>query len=248
LITLKNISKSFHAGSELVIAADAINLTVNKSDFILVAGPNGSGKSTLLNLIAGTVKADSGKIIFEKKDITSLKDFERSKYFSHIFQDPMAGTAAELSVLENFRLAYLRTKNKNLTVGTNEVFRKFVSEKVSVLELGLEKKLDQAVGTLSGGQRQSLALLMAVADDTKLLLLDEPTAALDPRTARLIINLTAKIISSLNLTALMVTHQMKDVLEFGNRVLFMSEGRIVQDLAESEKKQLNINELFAWFG
>lgn len=248
MIKLSGIRKTFGKGSPNEIRIlDNFNLEVMKGDFIVVVGSNGSGKTTLLNLIAGTVKPDSGSITFEGNDITGLKDFNRSKWIARIFQNPLAGTAPDLTVLENFRLASQRTKPKGLITGTGNKFRALVKEKISVLNLGLENKLEQSMGSLSGGQRQALSLLMAIMDDTKILLLDEPTAALDPKTSLLILELAKKVINEYGLTAIMVTHQISDIIEYGNRVIQMKEGRIIRDIQGKDRKLFTMNEVYEWF-
>jgi putative ABC transport system ATP-binding protein len=247
MITLKNISKTFGKGSpnELKIF-DGFNLEIPEKDFVVIVGSNGSGKSTLLNLIAGTIFPDGGAIHIGEKDITSLKEFERSKWIARIFQNPLLGTAPDLTILENFRLAALRTKSKGLAIGTGEKFKARVKEKISILKLGLETKLNLPMGSLSGGQRQALAVLMSIMDDTKILLLDEPTAALDPRASITIMELASKVITEFNLTALLVTHRMRDVYEYGNRVIQLEEGRVARDLRKTEY-ELNMKEILAWF-
>ena len=246
MISLTNISKTFQKPDNISVFNN-LNLDLKVGDFAIVIGSNGSGKSTLLNLLSGTLKADSGSITLDGKEISGLSDFRRSKWISKIFQNPLAGTAPELSILENFRLASLRTKSKGFSIGTNESFRKIAKEKLSILNLGLENKLDQKVGSLSGGQRQSLSLLMAIADDTKLLLLDEPTAALDPKTSDLVMNIAEKVISENKLTALLVTHQLKHVLQFGNRIIHLKEGQIVKDFKKDVDNKLSLPEVYGWF-
>ena len=248
MISLSGISKTFNKGNANEVSIlNNFNLEVNKGDFIILVGSNGSGKSTVLNVIAGTVSQDSGSVYLDNKEISNYKDYRRSKWIARIFQDPLAGTAPELTILENFRLASLRTKQKSFKIGTGGKFRNEVKEKVSLLNLGLENKVDQLMGDLSGGQRQSLALLMAIADDTKLLLLDEPTAALDPKTSELVMKLAEKVIKEFGLTALLVTHQMKDVIEYGNRIIQVKEGRIIRDFIKDEKTFLNISDIYKWF-
>jgi putative ABC transport system ATP-binding protein len=248
VIKLSDISKTFakRSPNEINLFRN-FNLEIMKNDFVVVVGSNGSGKSSLLNLIAGTIFPDKGKIMLDNKDITRLKDFERSKWIARIFQNPLAGTAPELTILENFRLASLRTGRKGMKIGTDNIFRTKVRDKISILNLGLENKIDQEMGSLSGGQRQSIALLMSIMDDTKLLLLDEPTAALDPGTAALVMRLTDKVIKEFSLTALMVTHHMKDVLDYGNRIIQMSEGKIAKDISKSVSDELNMNKIHEWF-
>ena len=248
MISLKGISKTFSKGSpNEVNLLNNFNLEIKKNDFIIVVGSNGSGKSTLLNILAGVVRINEGSIILDDKDISQSKDYKRSRWLARIFQNPLAGTAPDLSILENFRLASIRTSSKGFRIGTDKKFRAKVRERISVLNLGLENKLDQDMRSLSGGQRQALALLMAIMDETRLILLDEPTAALDPRTSELIMNLADKVIKEYSLTALLVTHQIKDVVGFGNRVLQMKEGKIIRDLKKIEKEKLSIADIYEWF-
>jgi putative ABC transport system ATP-binding protein len=248
MINLKGISKSFRKGSpDEIKLFDNLNLEIKKNEFVVVIGSNGSGKSTLLNLIAGTLFPDSGSIYFEEKNISNKKDFERSEWIARIFQNPLSGTASELSILENFRLASLRRRPKGFTIGTSKKFRSKVQEKVSILNLGLENKIDRAMGSLSGGQRQALALVMAIMDETNLLLLDEPTAALDPQTSDLIMRLTKRVILEYKLTALLVTHNIKDVLDYGNRIIQMKEGLIVRDILKEKSDELKMNIVYEWF-
>jgi putative ABC transport system ATP-binding protein len=248
MITLSSISKTFNKGNpnEQKIFNN-FNLKILKNDFIIVVGSNGSGKSTLLNLLAGTVFADEGSIFLDKLEITKYKEYKRSAWIARIFQNPLAGTAPELSILENFRLASLRTKRKGLTIGTGDKFKSLVKEKVSILNLGLENKITLPMSSLSGGQRQALTLLMAIMDDTRLLLLDEPTAALDPRTSITIMDLAAKVIKEFDLTALLVTHQIKDVVNYGNRVIQLKEGQIIRDITKGPEHELNMKVVFDWF-
>ncbi len=248
MIKLKSINKTFAKGSpnEIRLFSD-FNLEIRKNDFIIVIGSNGSGKSSLLNLIAGTIFPDEGTIFLDDKEISHLKDYQRSRWLARIFQNPLAGTASELTILENFRLASLRTGSKGLYVGTNEKFRSTVKERISILNLGLENKIDQVMGSLSGGQRQALALLMSIMDDTELLLLDEPTAALDPKTSELIMRLTNRVIREYKLTALLVTHNLKDVVEYGTRIIQMKEGRVERDIVKSKSDELNMKIVYEWF-
>jgi len=254
MIELRNISKTYLRNTaNAVNALQNISLTIPENSFVVVIGSNGSGKSTLLNALAGTVRVDEGNILIRGKDITSLKDYRRSKWVARIFQNPLMGTSPELTVLENFRLASLRTESKKFHIGTGEKFRKSVKEKILMLDLGLENKLDQPMGTLSGGQRQALTLLMAVMpadnglDEPRILLMDEPTAALDPRAAELVLKMAEKIIRGYNLTVVFVTHQIKDALHYGNRIICMDQGKIVQDLEQERKSGLTLNEVYQWF-
>lgn len=249
MIRLEHINKIFNASTPNENRLfENFNFEINKGDYIIVVGSNGSGKSTLLNLLAGTQLPDSGKILLDEKEITRLRDYQRSKYMARIFQNPLIGTAPDLTIIENFRLASLRTTSKRLTIGTNKKFRSHIMERIATLKLGLENKLDMPMGLLSGGQRQALTLLMATMDETQLLLLDEPTAALDPATTQLVMSLTNSIIQEFSLTALLVTHNMNDVIRHGNRVLHLERGKIVHDLDLKLKSNLKIQDVFNWFG
>ena len=248
MIELKHISKTFNQGTaNELIALNDLSLKIESSQFVLMIGSNGSGKSTLLNVLAGNVPVNEGKILIDGNDITQIKEHQRSKWIARIFQNPLMGTAHDLSILENFRLAALRTQSKKLITGTTEMFRRQTRDKISLLNLGLENKIDQQMGTLSGGQRQALTLLMAVMDEPKILLMDEPASALDPKTSGVLMLLAEKIIREFNLTALLVTHQLKDVLSFGNRVIMMHEGSILKDLNKAEKSTLQVNDIYSWF-
>jgi len=257
VIELKHIKKTFNRNTPSAVPALIdINLTIPDKSFVVVVGSNGSGKSTLLNVLAGTVRPDAGTILINGKDVTRQSDFERSKWVARIFQNPLMGTSLELTVLENFRLASLRTQSKRFIIGTGEKFKKLVREKISVLSLGLENKLDQPMGSLSGGQRQALTLLMAVmpgqientsANATHILLMDEPTAALDPKTSMHIMELSDKIIKEFSLTVIFVTHHLKDALTYGNRILCMDGGKVVKDLGHSSKSKLTLPEVYDWF-
>lgn len=248
MIRLEHISKVFNAGTVAeVVALKEINLAIKKGEFVTLIGSNGSGKSTLLNLLAGSVVPDTGKIYINTTEVSNLAEHRRSKWIARVFQNPLAGTAAELSILENFRLASIRSKPKSLAVGTNSAFRKHVRDKIGTLGLGLENKLNQDMGTLSGGQRQALTILMSVMDDAELLLLDEPTAALDPKTSELIMNLADQLIRDHQLTAILVTHQLRDIPVYGSRVIQMAGGAVSRDIAGSEKAALKLADIYSWF-
>lgn len=248
MIELSHISKSFSQGGQnKVHAVRDVSIQIKSGEFVVMLGANGSGKSTLLNLISGTFLPDTGNILINDQSITGLPEYKRSKWVSRVFQDPTAGTASELTVLENFRLAAIRTQDKNLQIGTGLKFREKIKEQIATLNLGLENKVDQLMGTLSGGQRQALTLLMAVMDKTELLLMDEPASALDPKTAALIMSIADKIIAQYSLTAILVTHNLREAEKFGNRIIHMSNGRIVKDLSNQEKRELTIGQLLNWF-
>lgn len=248
MIEFKNISKTFGSGTVHEIKAlQPLSLELKDGEFAVLIGSNGSGKSTLFNLLAGSVRTDTGTILINGKDITHLPDHKRSRYISRVFQNPLSGTASELSILENFRLASLRTQKKGWIIGSNRLFKKIVLEQVASLNLGLEDKIDQAMGTLSGGQRQALTLLMATMDRTDILLMDEPTAALDPGTSALLMELASKIAHEKGLTTLLITHQVKEVLKYGDRLIQLKSGKILRDLNSSQKGQLQFNEVLSWF-
>jgi putative ABC transport system ATP-binding protein len=248
MIELRNIQKQFSDGNNhTVVALKNCNLKIPERQFVVIVGTNGSGKSTFLNLIAGSYMPSVGEVSIENNIVNHLKDYERSKWIARMFQNPLAGTAPDLSIMDNFRLSALRTKKKILAIGTTQKFVEEVKQKVSLLNLGLENKLNQNMGTLSGGQRQALTLLMTTMDNTKLLLMDEPTAALDPRSAEMVMKMSDKLIAELNLTAILVTHQLKDAHTYGNRLLRFNEGEIVNDLNAEEKKSISLNEMYNWF-
>jgi putative ABC transport system ATP-binding protein len=248
MISIQNISKFYNKGGEdEVIALKKVNLTVQKGEFVVVVGTNGSGKSTMLNMILGTSMPTEGSILINNTDITSLPQHQRSKWISMVFQNPSHGTVPDLTVLENFRLAALRAGSKRLKIGINENFRKIVAEKVAVLGMGLENKLDQMMGSLSGGQRQALTLLMGVMDRTDILLMDEPTAALDPKSSQVVMQLADKINKEMGITIVLITHSMKDALSFGNRLLMFHGGEITRDISKEEKNKLQLSDLQEWF-
>ena len=248
MITLEKLSCTYRRGTSLeVTALKETTLSVNEGEYIIVVGSNGSGKSTLLNLLNGSARATTGRILIDKKDVTEIPEFRRSRLFARVFQNPLSGTAAGLSILENFRLAALRTGQRNLVIGNNKTFRKLVQHEVSRLQLGLENNPDRLMGSLSGGQRQALTLLMAVMSPCKILLLDEPAAALDPRTSEMVMRIADDLIRQHRLTAIHITHNMKDAAKYGSRLWLMEEGRISKDLNTDEKQNLTVAQLFDWF-
>jgi putative tryptophan/tyrosine transport system ATP-binding protein len=248
VLVTSHLTKYFNkATPNEVLALNDCSLNINKEEFAVVIGSNGSGKSTLLNLIAGTFLPDSGSIIINNIDVTKKKDFERSRWVARVFQNPMAGTAPDLTILDNFRLAALRTQQKKLKIGIDAAFKVKVKEQLSILGLGLENKTHTLVGKLSGGQRQALTLLMSVMDEAKILLLDEPAAALDPKSSDIIMQLAEKVISNMKLTALLVTHNMSHAVQYGSRLIMMRNGVVERDIPTSEKKQLKSLELQEWF-
>jgi putative ABC transport system ATP-binding protein len=248
MVKIEGVSKIFnrHSADEIKALND-VSIHIPNHEFVIVLGSNGSGKSTLLNILAGVYAPDAGKIILQGTDVTAQPEHLRSRSISRVFQNPLSGTAAGLTVLENFRMASLRTKNKSFTTGTGRKFRNTVKEKIAALGLGLENKLDVPMGTLSGGQRQSLTLLMSVMDETKLLLMDEPASALDPKTAELVMQIADKIIRENQLTAILVTHQLKDAVRYGDRIIMMSGGQLTKDVSDKEKTELSAEDIFKWF-
>ena len=248
MLKLTNVCRTFNKGTvnEKRALVD-LNLHLNPGDFATIIGGNGAGKSTLLNLIAGVFPCDGGKIELDGQDITFLPEFKRAKLLGRVFQDPMRGTAGSMWIEENLALANRRGQSRTLRWGITKEERAAYREQLKVLELGLEDRLNSKVGLLSGGQRQALTLLMATLQKPKLLLLDEHTAALDPKTAATVLRLTDEFIKRDNLTALMVTHNMKDALAYGNRIIMMNEGRILFDIEGEEKKNLTVEELLKRF-
>ena len=248
MIQLSNLHKTFYPGKlNEVKALRNINLTVSAGEFLVIVGANGSGKSTLLNSIAGSILPSSGDILIDKNTVTKFAEHQRSKWIARVFQNPLSGTAPDLSILENFRLASIRTSRKSLKIGINDAFKNTVRSRISLLGMGLENKIAQPMGTLSGGQRQALTLLMAVMDDVKILLLDEPTAALDPRSAEIVMQTADKLIADYKLSTILITHNMKEAFNYGNRIIQMAEGRIVRDLDKNEKSKLSHTDLYEWF-
>ncbi|MCJ8211156.1 ATP-binding cassette domain-containing protein [Mucilaginibacter sp. RS28] len=248
MIELQHVSKTFNKGRATEVnALNDINLLVKKGEYLVIVGANGSGKSTLLNIIAGNIKVSAGEIKIEGEDVHNYADYQRSKWIARVFQNPLSGTASGLSIIDNFRLSAIRTQGKNLTIGVNASFTKQVKEKIATLEMGLEDKLNQQMGTLSGGQRQALTLLMSVMDDCRILLLDEPTAALDPRSANIVMQTADKLVKDFGLTAVLITHNLKDAYTYGNRVIQMADGKIIRDVAGENKLTLSQAELFEWF-
>lgn len=249
MITLTNIDKVFNRGkANQVNAVNGISLTIADEEFVVIVGSNGSGKTTLLNLISGSILPSSGTITIDNADVSKLADYQRSKWIARVFQNPMTGTASELSILDNFRLAAIRTQPKGLTIGITEAFKTKVKEKIAVLGLGLENKIEQPMGTLSGGQRQALTLLMSIMDDCKILLLDEPTAALDPRAAEIVMKTADQLSREFKLTTILVTHNLKDAYNYGTRIVQLAEGNILKDIDTQHKQSLKQNDLFEWFG
>ncbi|HEX8677567.1 MAG TPA: ATP-binding cassette domain-containing protein [Segetibacter sp.] len=248
MISMHHVSKVFNRGKpNEVIALEDVSLQMNKGEFVVIIGANGSGKTTLLNIIGGAEISSAGSIEINGTDVTQLPEYKRSKWVARVFQNPNNGTAPDLTILDNFRLASLRTGQKNLSIGTNAAFKKKVQDKIAILGMGLENKINQSMGNLSGGQRQALTLLMSVMDDTHILLLDEPTAALDPRSALLVLNLAHKLHTDLGITNVLITHNLKEALQYGNRLLQMNNGKINRDLNTETKSRLSLQEIYKWF-
>lgn len=248
MLRVENISKTFNAGTvNEKKALDGLSLTLNEGDFVTVIGGNGAGKSTLLNALAGTWLVDSGKIYIDGIDVTKKPEHKRAAYLGRVFQDPMMGTAATMGIDENLALAARRGKFRGLTQGISKAERESYKELLATLDLGLESRITSKVGLLSGGQRQAVTLLMASLKKPKLLLLDEHTAALDPKTAAKVLETTEKIVNKDNLTTLMITHNMKDAIAHGNRLIMMNSGKIVLDISGEEKKKLTVEDLLEKF-
>jgi putative tryptophan/tyrosine transport system ATP-binding protein len=248
MIDLTAVHQVYNKGrANQVDAVNGVDLHIADGEFVVIVGSNGSGKSTLLNLIAGSVLPTSGTVSIDGRDVTKLADYDRSQWIARVFQNPLSGTASELSILDNFRLAAIRTQAKGLSIGITDSFKQKVRDRVATLGMGLEDKLEQPMGTLSGGQRQALTLLMSVMDSCKVLLLDEPTAALDPRSAEIVMRTADKLTNDFKLTTILITHNLKDAFGYGNRIIQMAEGVIIKDINSSKKAQLKQNDLFDWF-
>ena len=248
MLDVKNIWKTFNAGTvNEKTALRGVSLHLNDGDFVTVIGGNGAGKSTLLNAVAGVWPVDAGSISIGGVDLTHMPEHKRAKDIGRVFQDPRMGTAATMQIEENLALAARRGKARTLRAGISKAEREEYIERLKILDLGLENRLTSKVGLLSGGQRQALTLLMATLRTPKLLLLDEHTAALDPKTAAKVLELSARIIEERHLTAMMITHNMKDAIAMGNRLIMMNEGRIVVDVAGEQKKRLTRQDLMGLF-
>lgn len=248
MLELKNIYKTFNAGTvNEKMALRGLNLTLEDGDFVTVIGGNGAGKSTMLNAIAGVWLVDQGQILIGDADVTKLPEYKRAKYLGRVFQDPMTGTAATMEIQENLALALRRGDSRTLKAGITKKEHAKYREMLATLGLGLEDRMTSKVGLLSGGQRQALTLLMATLKKPKLLLLDEHTAALDPKTAAKVLQTTDMIVNRDNLTTLMITHNMKDAIAHGNRLIMMMDGNIILDIRGEEKKKLTVADLLHKF-
>ncbi len=249
MLKVNGIYKVFNPGTvNEKVALRNVNLQLEEGDFVTLIGGNGAGKSTLLNCVAGVYPVDKGSIIIDNTDVTKYSEHKRAFMLGRVFQDPMMGTAANMGIEENLALAYRRGQRRGLNWGIKNKERTLYKEVLSHLELGLENRLDAKVGLLSGGQRQALTLLMATLKKPKLLLLDEHTAALDPKTAEKVLQLSDRFIAEDKLTAMMVTHNMRDAIRHGNRLIMMHEGRIILDIKGEDKKKLTVEELLQRFG
>lgn len=248
MLKITNVSKTFNTKTiNEKKALNNISLHLKEGDFVTVIGGNGAGKSTMLNMIAGVYEVDMGKIEIDNVDVTKMPEYKRAKFISRVFQDPMLGTASNMEIEENLALAYRRGKKRGLSWSINKSEIEYYKETVSKLGLGLQDRMNSKVGLLSGGQRQALTLVMASLVKPKVLLLDEHTAALDPKTAKQVLDLTIEIVEKQKLTAMMVTHNMKDAISIGNRLIMMHNGRIIYDVEGEEKKKLKVEDLLLKF-
>ena len=248
MLEIKDAYKTFNAGTvNEKVALNGVNLTLADGDFVTVIGGNGAGKSTMLNIVAGAYPVDEGSVIIDGVDVTRLPEYKRAKFIGRVFQDPMMGTAADMGIEENLALALRRGQSRGLRWGITAQERKDYRDLLAVLDLGLEDRLTSKVGLLSGGQRQALTLLMATLKKPKLLLLDEHTAALDPKTAAKVLDATELVVQRDSLTTLMITHNMRDAIAHGNRLVMMYDGRIVIDISGEAKKKLTVEDLLDQF-
>lgn len=248
MLEIVNVHKTFNPGTvNEKVALNGLDLKLENGDFVTVIGGNGAGKSTMLNAVAGVWPVDIGKICIDGKDITKLSEYQRAKYIGRVFQDPMMGTAATMGIDENLALAARRGLGRTLKSGITKQEHEEYYELLKTLDLGLEDRMTSKVGLLSGGQRQAVTLLMATLKKPKLLLLDEHTAALDPKTAAKVLNLSNKIVAENHLTTMMITHNMKDAIKYGNRLIMMYEGRIIYDVKGEEKANLHVSDLLQRF-
>ncbi|MCX4315902.1 MAG: ABC transporter ATP-binding protein [Lachnospiraceae bacterium] len=248
MLTISHVSKTFNKGTiNEKKALQDLNLHLEPGDFVTIIGGNGAGKSTMLNMVAGVYPIDCGTIHLDGVNISRMPEHKRAAYLGRVFQDPMMGTSADMGIQENLALAYRRGQRRGLSWGITKKEKEEYAERLKILGLGLEERMTSKVGLLSGGQRQALTLLMATLKRPKLLLLDEHTAALDPKTAAKVLEVTENIVSGEHLTALMVTHNMKDAIRIGNRLIMMHEGHVIYDVAGEEKKKLKVADLLEKF-
>jgi putative ABC transport system ATP-binding protein len=248
MIRIRNLEMTFNAGSlDQLTALKEINLNIAEHEFVTIIGTNGSGKSTLLNTIAGNILPDKGTIEINGIDVTRKSDFQRARYIARVFQNPYSGTAPGMTIAENLLMAWFRGRKRYPVISLNGNLKSRLQKQLASLDMQLEDRLENLMGTLSGGQRQAITLLMAVLQTPKVLLLDEHTAALDPKTAAQVIRLTQKFVTANALTTIMVTHSMQHALELGTRILMMHNGRIIEDIHEDEKRHLTIEDLLNKF-
>lgn len=248
MISLQHITRTFNKSKiNEVIALHDVSLQIKKGEFVIIVGVNGSGKSTLLNIIHGSEFSDSGSVEINGTNVTDYPEYKRSKWVARVFQNPTNGTAPDLTILDNFRLAALRSQQKKLKIGINAAFKKKVEDTIATLGMGLENKIYQPMGGLSGGQRQALTLLMSAMDEGDVLLLDEPTAALDPRSSKVVLELANKLNKDLGKTIVFITHNLKDAHQYGNRLIQMNEGRITKDFSYNEKSKLLPEDMYRLF-
>lgn len=248
MLNIQNVHKTFNKGTiNEKVALNGLNLQLDEGDFVTVIGGNGAGKSTMLNMIAGVYPVDEGSIVIDGVDVTGQPDYKRAAYLGRVFQDPMMGTAADMEIQENLAMAMRRGKKRGLRWGITPEEKKIYQEELKQFDLGLEKRMSTKVGLLSGGQRQAITLLMATLQHPKVLLLDEHTAALDPKTAAKVLELTQSIVTENNLTTIMITHNMRDAIHYGNRLVMMHEGRIIYDVRGEEKAALHVADLMKKF-
>lgn len=248
MLEIAKVSKLFNPGTvDEKTALVGANLIMKPGDFITVIGSNGAGKSTLMNIISGVMKPDAGEVRIDGRNISQLTEYQRSRWIGRVFQDPMAGTAPRMSIEENLAIAYARGKSRGFSFGVTPAKRTIFKQELQRLGIGLENRLGAKVGLLSGGERQALSLLMATFTKPQILLLDEHTAALDPARAELITTLTESIVRDMNLTTLMVTHNMEQAIRLGNRLIMMDKGRIILDVPEDRKKDLTVEQLLGEF-
>ena len=248
MLKIEHVYKTFNPGTvNEKVALKDLNLELKPGEFVTVIGGNGAGKSTMLNCVAGVFTAEQGRILIDGNDVSHLPEYKRARYIGRVFQDPMMGTAASMQIEENLALAARRGRHRTLRPGITRQERESFREQLKILDLGLEDRLTTKVGLLSGGQRQALTLLMATLQQPKLLLLDEHTAALDPKTAAKVLDATERIVSASNLTTMMITHNMRDAIAHGNRLIMMYDGHIVVDVSGEEKKNLTVEQLLNLF-
>lgn len=248
MIKVEELQLTFNAGTPIENhVLRGLNLNIKEGEFVTIIGSNGAGKSSLLNVISGDLIADSGYIIINDKDVTHLPAWKRAKMVARVFQDPMVGTCEKLTIEENLSLAYNRGQPQSLKPALNRHLREYFKDKLTILDLGLENRLSDMMGLLSGGQRQAVSLLMSTLQPSKILLLDEHTAALDPKTAQFVLNLTAQIVDQNKLTTMMVTHSMKQALEYGTRTVMLHQGQVVLNVSGEERRKMTVADLLNMF-